>query len=683
MNIDIFQLPGILKRRAGYVILTTLLCVALAFAFLLIQKPYYRSSAQILVDLDQAPVIGAESAVAIGQPASAATVGSQIYVLQSRDLLREVVNKLDLTKDSYLAGGGGLRQMIFGRAPQAEGDRTDAVVDALLKNLTIARADDSLVFSVTVKHRDSAAAAKIANTIADLYIDNSSTSKSDADTKASMALQVQTEELRKRLIAALAEAERFRAENGLVSTGQQGLVGDQQLAGLSQQLLAAKQVADQQKTVSEQANRLNLSDVESGAIAEALQSAGLTSLRARYAQLLDQQAQLSTTLGEGHPQMRAIRSQVASMRTTIENELGRIRKSAANNYERARANVAALQSRFDETSESNSDKGKAKIRLAQLESEAASINTVYQSFLTRAEQLGRQQDINSNNSRVISAAVPSSTPVQAPKALVLAASLLFGLALGSVIAVARDMLSGGAPTVTVVQAPAERPEVSPERDRPGFAHNVRQMFKLKRRRDAEAGKTGTRNGPPLELSFANTVELLRARREAGSATAVAVLNATPGHAGHLSAADIARSLHGAGENVFFSDGALRPETIQSLAGRQPAGFLDKVAPLTRYGLNPLTELLEFTRLGEKPRAAKTLLALVPEAAPQNNQPFLVVDAWGTEAEEILPIVLKYADSILILSQGKADPATLDMLMAEIEPWHEKLVGTLVAARKAA
>ncbi len=679
MNIDIFQLPGILKRRAGYVILTTLLCVALAFAFLLVQKPYYRSSAQILVDLDQAPVIGAESAVAIGQPASAATVGSQIYVLQSRDLLREVVKKLDLTKDSYLAGGGGLRQMIFGGVSQTEGDRTDAVVDALLKNLTITRADDSLVFTVTVKHRDREAAAKIANTIAELYIDNSTTSKSDADTKASMALQVQTEELRKRLIAALAEAEKFRAENGLVSTGQQGLVGDQQLAGLSQQLLAAKQVADQQKTISEQANQLNLSDVESGAIAEALQSTGLTSLRARYAQLLDQQAQLSTTLGEGHPQMRAIRSQVASMRTTIEKELGRIRKSAANNYERARANVAALQNRFDETSESNSDKGKAKIRLAQLESEAASINTVYQSFLTRAEQLGRQQDINSNNSRIISAAVPSSTPVQAPKALVLAASLLFGLALGSVIAVAREMLSGSLPVATASPSPAQRPEEVPAAwNERRFADNVRQMFRLRRSRAPDAGKPAAR---PTELGFDRMIELLRSSREAGSATAIAVLAAS--HSTDLSAADIAQSLHRAGEEVFFSDGALRLETIQSLAGRQPAGFLDRVAPLTRYGMNPLTELLEFSRLGEKPRPAKTLLSLVPEAGPQNKPPFLVVDAWGTEAEEILPIVLRYADHILILSQGRADRAGIDMLMAEIEPWREKLIGNVIVTRKAA
>ncbi|WP_368855742.1 GNVR domain-containing protein, partial [Escherichia coli] len=73
---------------------------------------------------------------------------------------------------------------------------------------------------------------------------------------------------------------------------------------------------------------------------------------------------------------------------------------------------------------------------------AASINAVYQSFLTRSEELGRQQDIGKGNSRVISAAIPSSTPVQAPKSIVLIAAVLFGLAAGSVLAVLRDAISG-------------------------------------------------------------------------------------------------------------------------------------------------------------------------------------------------------------------------------------------------
>ncbi|WP_163364498.1 Wzz/FepE/Etk N-terminal domain-containing protein, partial [Escherichia coli] len=53
MDIDIFQLPGILKRRAHYVVLTVLACLLLAMAFLATQKPYFRSTAEILLDLNR------------------------------------------------------------------------------------------------------------------------------------------------------------------------------------------------------------------------------------------------------------------------------------------------------------------------------------------------------------------------------------------------------------------------------------------------------------------------------------------------------------------------------------------------------------------------------------------------------------------------------------------------------
>ncbi|WP_288971631.1 GumC family protein [uncultured Mesorhizobium sp.] len=298
MDIDIFQLPGILKRRAHYVVLTVLACLLLAMAFLATQKPYFRSTAEILLDLNRGSVVGTGGS-ANGQVSAQQSVGSQIYVLQSRDVLREVVKTLNLTDDPYLAAtGGGLRQRLFGGAPPATtGDRTDAVVDALIKNLTVEQAGESLVLTVSMKHRDSEMAAKIANAVVEAYLNSSDQSQTDAGQRTSTALQAQTEALRRRLLDALAVAEKFRTENGLISTGQQGLVTDQQLAGLNQQLLAARQVAEQQKAIADQANQLNISNVETGAIAEALQSATLTDLRSRYAQLLDRQAELATSLG--------------------------------------------------------------------------------------------------------------------------------------------------------------------------------------------------------------------------------------------------------------------------------------------------------------------------------------------------------------------------------------------------
>ena len=96
--------------------------------------------------------------------------------------------------------------------------------------------------------------------------------------------------------------EDFRAETGMISAGDQGLITDQQLSGLNQQLLAARQQVEQQKTAYEQARQLNVSNVEAGAIPETLNSGALSGLRSRYSQALDRQAELAANLGNDHPE---------------------------------------------------------------------------------------------------------------------------------------------------------------------------------------------------------------------------------------------------------------------------------------------------------------------------------------------------------------------------------------------
>ena len=102
-------------------------------------------------------------------------------------------------------------------------------------------------------------------------------------------------------------------------------------------------IRDRQKTIYDQAQKITMADIQAGAIPEALQSNALVSLRTRYAQLLDSEAQLSANLGEQHPQLKAARAQAASMRTSITAELDRIRASLKNNYQRAVGDRDALQ----------------------------------------------------------------------------------------------------------------------------------------------------------------------------------------------------------------------------------------------------------------------------------------------------------------------------------------------------
>src|SRR5690606_29939993 len=124
----------------------------------------------------------------------------------------------------------------------------------------------------------------------------------------STAFQTQADELRDRVLKAEIAVEQFKAENGLATTGGTGLVVDQQLAGLNQQLITARGLEEQQQTIYEQAQRLTMDALKTGGIPEALQSQTIGLLRDRYVQLLDRQTQLETNLGANHPQLRAIRS---------------------------------------------------------------------------------------------------------------------------------------------------------------------------------------------------------------------------------------------------------------------------------------------------------------------------------------------------------------------------------------
>lgn len=668
MDIDIFQLPGIVRKRIHYVILAALACVVFGMVFVFTQKPFFRSTAELFIDTGRGPVVGTDTG---GGTNTQQVIGSQVYLIQSRDVLREVVRKLDLTKDPYF-NRVGLASRLLGKT--AEAASVDGVINSLLENLSVERNGDSYVFTVTVKHGNSEMAARIANAISESYIAVADKARLDVSLRTTRTIAEQAEELRQRVLDAQEAVENFRSENGMISIGDQGLITDQQLVGLNQQLLAARQQVEQQRTAYEQARQLNVSNVEAGAIPETLNSGALSGLRSRYSQALDRQAELSANLGNDHPQMRAIRSQIASIRNAIEIELQRVRELSANTYERAKANLASLETRFDDQAASTKDNGRLRFQLVQLVSEAQAIDAVYKAFLTRSEELSRQQDLGSGNSRIISEAVPSDKPVQAPKLLVLIAAVLFGSAAGAALAVARELFGGakrlerrlvtktGTPILSTVAGVA-----------PPHAGRIDQLVQR-----LPFARPAARAAPSRDTGIHRLSQLLQAEFARTRPATVAFL-APAGGARNGLAADVARDLHAAGEVVLLGNGALRSglgsASRQSWSvkvrtdGARPSGQeLENILQVERIGSGGLRRLaaLSSSRISTAPQV---------EAVD-----FTIVDCCGTQAEAVIPAVLRQADGIVIVASPQtADNDALDALMAEIGPWREKLLGCVLIA----
>ena len=672
MDIDIFQLPGILRRRLHYIVLSVAVCVALALAYVLQMTSIYSASSQLLLDPQGLLVdSGSRSGTDTYQPQEQSSLDSQIYIVLSSSILDEVVRKLDLQHDPYFV------KPAKDPLPKAEG--TLAAASAALKaSLKVERVGQSFIMTITAEHPIAQKAGEIANTVAAVYLQQVDDARADAARRASNAFQIQASELRDRMLKAELAVEKFKADNQLVSTGDKGLVIDQQLAGLNQQLIEAQGLEEQQRTKYEQAERLTMNSIQAGAIPEVLQSTALGLLRDRYTQLLDRQTLLETSLGANHPQLVAIRSQVANMQRTIGQELDSARQALKSNYQRAAANTKALAARLDSLSTTSFTSGAAQIKMRQLESEAEAVRAIYKTFLDRVEELGQQKTVNINNSRVINTATAQTKSLGKVKLLILAAASFFGVAFGSGLAVLRELATAphmseadllrrtGLPLLSRIPMPASSAPVKP----------LNLLARLRRRKPEVAN-----DQREFELAILKTARLLLDGVEDEGPVMLVFVSAGPApQAGHV-VSGIAHSLIDIGKDVLFAPGDLRTDI--GTEHSRPSGLsLAGTHARQDEGSEPLANVLKFESLSPLPRQAPTTARPTYSHYLNRNMrqaaDIVIVNACGTAAMEFLPILMDRCTAIVAVSQpGQAVAADFEAFTQTTVAGRQKMLGLIV------
>ncbi|MBB4010654.1 GumC family protein [Allorhizobium taibaishanense] len=713
MDIDIFQIPGILRRRWYYPAAFVVLFAALALIYALGLKPVYVSATQILLDPRGLSASSSESRLpATATQSDPGILDSQIYVVLSSAVLSDVVNRLDLTKDPYLyaakPGSGATPDEVMA-----------ATIGGLIRHIKVEREGQSFIMSITVEHRDAKSAADIANMIATVYLKQLDEARADAARRASGAFQAQASELRDRVLKAETAVEEFRAANGLASTGVTGLVIDQQLAGLNQQLIAARGAEEQQQAIYDQTRSLTAASIENGNIPEAVQSSTISLLRDRFVQLQDRQAEAATNLGANHPQLKAINSQVAAMHQAIQQELDRVRQSMKLNHDRAVANRKALEAQLQSLTKTSFDSGSRQITLRQLESEADAVRTIYKAFLNRAEELSQEQTISINNSRIITEAVATPKSVATLKIMILAAAVLFGLAFGSTLAVIMEILTarryGAVPapvgaSANAAAAPITRNTIEPEpavtRTDVTLIADATQRFTTKpRARFGVIGAFARRLVSPLSPAPASDAD----DRAAGSAWATAVA-ATTGFLSDCSQgygqmtvvftalgepkaaafiADVAQKLVERQYGVLLANGAMASRRLAIRQGNTASGngrpSLAQALQQPDLEDAPLSHILRYERLGfpaQRQQAPATggrpTYSRFMEQAKASETDFTLINACGVAGEQHLTALAAEADLILVLTTPAEEAAgNMGRLLARLGEDGERVMGRIV------
>jgi uncharacterized protein involved in exopolysaccharide biosynthesis len=206
-GIDLRRILTVLWRGKATILWTTAASLLIAVMFVLMAPHRYTAMTQILIDPTDLHAVGNElTPTNLANDATVLQVESQVRVLTSDSVLRRVVKTEALDKDPEFAG-------------QAGGEGTDSVaaaLNALKRSIQVKRAERTYVVDVSVTTREPAKSARIANAIAEAYLQEQTDVRSDAVRQISQSLSSRLAELKERVRAAEDRVEAFKQRNNSV-----------------------------------------------------------------------------------------------------------------------------------------------------------------------------------------------------------------------------------------------------------------------------------------------------------------------------------------------------------------------------------------------------------------------------------------------------------------------------------
>ena len=459
---------GVLGRRRWFLMAFVAVVAGLATVVANGIKPLYSAETQLVLQSSagRSAASGIEALLGGGSDLESDT---QAAILTSRILADRLVDKLQLQTVPFFSGvrapqsaapdnaGGPVLDWIKGRLATLSADLLgrsakklpDAkllsrVYDRYFRNLTVTTGDRSRVLTIRFVADDPTLAATIANTLAQIFIDDQLTTQQKSSSRETTLLDDRLTDLRQRIEAGQKKIEAFQRENGVVD-GSGTTALQRQAAEYSQQLLAAQlRRADFDARAQQLKQLANAGPAAMGDSAAALESPNIQRLRDQEAAVTRQIADLSAQYRDDHPRMQQVRAELKDVRAKIAAEMNRLVAAAQNQAKLAAQQEGTLQAKLDELKAQVSEQTATIGGIRLLEADLKTNTALYATLQARAQEASAlKQGLGQSSVRVISRAVPADRPFFPNKPLLVIAATAVGLLIGVLLAFVLELLDVG------------------------------------------------------------------------------------------------------------------------------------------------------------------------------------------------------------------------------------------------
>lgn len=454
VDIDLAQLFRAVWQRRVRVIAITLAGACAAFAIAKVMAPEYRSEARILIE-QRAPAFATTTSgndAGAGPLLDELNIASQVQILQSADLVKQVITNLKLYDRPEFAAGNNSSAIsdilikLHLRQPAADKAPEERMLDAFNSRLQVYQINSSRVIGISFTSRNPDLAASVPNAMAQVYLSMQSGAKLDSNSEATRWLEPEIAKLRDKVSEAEKKVADYRSANGLLQTSQNSNFATQQLADISTQLAQVR--GDKANAEARaQAVRSALSSGRStDTLADVAGSQTIQRLKATQSNLESQISDLSTTLMDGHPRLKSLRAQLADIRQQIERETQRILASIENEAKVAQLREQQLLAQSNTLKADSARAGEDEVGLNALEREATAERQLLETYLARYREAASRVDKNSSpaDARIVSTAVEPVDPSFPKVGPIVVVATLATFLLTAIVIMLSELFSGRA-----------------------------------------------------------------------------------------------------------------------------------------------------------------------------------------------------------------------------------------------
>ncbi len=420
-DIDIGAIMVAIRRNIPAIAVIMLSAIVLAVLITLLTVPTYVATSRVLVEQEIDQIIEGSDLVPSSPGDADRFLQTQVDVIRSRSLAKRVVEAEGFaSKEEFYAALGAemlteedMDNLGVNRNRLAS-FREDAAIELLLTNLNVVLPLDSRLVAINYSSADPVMSADVSNAIAMNYVESNLARKFDSSSYAREFLAQQLAEARSKLEQSERDLNQYSRAAGLIRVTGQGQNADAETT-LSVtndslvQLNSAANAATAERVEAEDRWR-NIAPVPVLSVPQVLQNSAVQGLiqqrSVAEAKLADE---LSRHL-EDHPNVEALQAQVDRLNQQIQSVGAAVKKSVRLEYETARDREASLRSQVTGIRANALDEQDRGVQYNLLKRVAETDRALYNTLLTRYNELNATAGAASNNVSLLDVAEPPRKP---------------------------------------------------------------------------------------------------------------------------------------------------------------------------------------------------------------------------------------------------------------------------------